>query len=265
MGPDRPQCPLDALRRVVETGGLCSVQLDPAQVLGADEPVLVRTDEPYWGTVIRGERPPVEGVDEEHVVGERVLQRDDRAIAVEPDEDDVPDARARRKRRLDDEPVDLGERDALPSAVRRPTSRPRSAGRPPPHDGACRRARAGTSETWRVSSPAISMVMPSGVSGAGGPHRFRTGENLARRAGRVEASPVRPPSIHTVPYIYGRVRMNVASTEGARPWPPPPAPPARAGFRRACERWHLGGRPRPGRTLGQGPRRVEGWLLLALP
>ena len=49
MGPDRLQCALDCLRGVVEAGGLRPVQLDPAQVLGADEPVLVRTDEPHWG------------------------------------------------------------------------------------------------------------------------------------------------------------------------------------------------------------------------
>ena len=59
------------------------VQLDPAQVLGVDVSVLVRADEAQRRAVVAVERLAVELVGQQHVVGERVLERRDRPVAVE--------------------------------------------------------------------------------------------------------------------------------------------------------------------------------------
>ena len=88
VGPDGAQGALDAPPRVVQVDRLGRVQLDPTQVLGADEAVLVRTHEPRRRTVLGSQGLTVEPVGDQHAVGQGVLDRDDGAVAVQTDEDE---------------------------------------------------------------------------------------------------------------------------------------------------------------------------------
>src|SRR3954470_3908451 len=89
-------------RALVALLGLGGVDLDPAQVLRADEAVLTRADQPERRAVVAVERPAIEVLRDQHVVRQGVLDRDDRAVAVEADEPEVRDRRAGRERGLDE-------------------------------------------------------------------------------------------------------------------------------------------------------------------
>src|SRR5439155_12714636 len=69
--------------------------------------------------VVAVERPAIETVRDEHVLGQGVLDRHDRPVAVEAAEDQMRWRRIRFERRLDDRAVEGLERDALPPQVRR--------------------------------------------------------------------------------------------------------------------------------------------------
>jgi len=59
------------------------MDLDAAEVLGADIAVLAGADQPGWRPVVAVQRATVEVLRDEHVIGERVLDRDDRPPAVQ--------------------------------------------------------------------------------------------------------------------------------------------------------------------------------------
>ena len=83
MGFDQLQTQLDQRRRVVALRGLGGVELDAAEVLGADEAVLVGAHESDRRAVVTVERTTIETLGDEHVVCQGVLDRHDRPVAVE--------------------------------------------------------------------------------------------------------------------------------------------------------------------------------------
>jgi hypothetical protein len=89
------------------------VQLDAAEVLGADEAVLAGADQSGGRAVVAVERPPVEMFCDEHVVGKGVLDRNDRPVAVETFKCDTSDVRVWRNRRLDDLAIGRACRDKV--------------------------------------------------------------------------------------------------------------------------------------------------------
>ena len=93
------------------------VELDAAEVLGTDEPVLVGADQPGRRAMVTVERTAIETLCDEHVLRQGVLDRHERPVAVETAEDDVSDRRVRLKRRLDDHAMEGLERDSLPVQV----------------------------------------------------------------------------------------------------------------------------------------------------
>src|SRR5215203_2987597 len=127
------------------------------------------------------------------------------------------------------------------------------------------RSSTGASETWRVSSPAISMVMPSGVAGGEWarlvPNRGKP--CTARWPGGSFKNRL-PRSIrfrmHTV--RYGSTWRQPRELNRARPDPHSPRELDPAGLASVGLR---GAGRGPRGVPGQGPRRDKGWLLLALP
>jgi hypothetical protein len=99
------------------------MELDPREVLGADEAVLARANETDRRAMIAVERPVVEVLGDQHIVVQRVLDRHNRPVAVETRKDYVGDRGGSIEDRLDDLAVEGCEGDALPSKVdRRPPS-----------------------------------------------------------------------------------------------------------------------------------------------
>ena len=96
MGPERRTqrhlASEDASPWLARLGG---AELDAAEVLGADVAVLAGADQPGRGAVVAVERAAVETVGDQHVLGQGVLDRHDRPVAVETAEDDVRDRRVR--------------------------------------------------------------------------------------------------------------------------------------------------------------------------
>jgi hypothetical protein len=66
-----------------------SVNVDAAEVLGALVAVLRRADQANRCTMVAVEGPTVEPVGDEHLVGERILDQGEAAVAVEPTEAEV--------------------------------------------------------------------------------------------------------------------------------------------------------------------------------
>ncbi len=93
------------------------MDLDPGQVLGAHEPVLLGADEPHRRAVVAVERLPLEMLGDQDVVAKGVLARDYGAITIESAEDEVGHRRLRRQSRLDHGAIEGGERDALPAEI----------------------------------------------------------------------------------------------------------------------------------------------------
>jgi AcrR family transcriptional regulator len=102
---------------------LTGMDLEATEVLGADVAVLVGTDQPHRCSMGSVDRAAVETFGEEHTVGQRVLEQNDRPEAVESAEHEVGDVHPGRERGRDHLAVELGERDSLPPQVGgRPTS-----------------------------------------------------------------------------------------------------------------------------------------------
>ncbi len=116
---DHLQRRLDRRSGVVSLRGFGGVDLDPAEVLGADESVLVGAHEPDRRAVGTVEGAPVEVVSEDDTVPQDVFEQHDRPVAVEALEDGVGGDRAHRERRLDDETMKRLVRNALPPEVGR--------------------------------------------------------------------------------------------------------------------------------------------------
>jgi hypothetical protein len=90
-------------------------------MLGADESVLAGAHQPGGGTVVGAQRSALELLGDEDVIRERVLDRHERAVAVEAAESEVRHGLARRKGRLDDLAIEGREPHSLPAhASRRP-------------------------------------------------------------------------------------------------------------------------------------------------
>ena len=68
-------------------------ELDAGQVLGADEAVLMGADQSDRRAVVRVERNTTQALGEQDVLGQDVLDRDHRPVAVETAEDDMSDRR----------------------------------------------------------------------------------------------------------------------------------------------------------------------------
>src|SRR2546427_12102113 len=117
MGLEQMQPQVDDRRGVVVLARLGGVELDAAEVLGTDEPVLVGADQPGRRAMLTVERTAIETLCDEHVLRQGVLDRHERPVAVETAEDDVSDRRVRLKRRLDDHAMEGLERDSLPVQV----------------------------------------------------------------------------------------------------------------------------------------------------
>ncbi len=115
--PDpRPRMGLEQThrRRCVDACRFGGVELDAAEVFGADEAVLVGADQSGRRAVVAVERTAIETLCDEHVLREGVLDRHDRAVAVETAEDDMSDRGARSNGRLDERSVERLERNSLP-------------------------------------------------------------------------------------------------------------------------------------------------------
>ena len=94
--PDpRPRMGLEQTqrRRYVDTCRFGGVELDAAEVFGADEAVLVGTDQSGRRAMVIVERTPIETLCDEHVLRQGVLDRHDRPVAVETAKDDMGDRR----------------------------------------------------------------------------------------------------------------------------------------------------------------------------
>src|SRR5688500_9436157 len=83
MGLDQLQAELREGIGVVARPWVAPVELDPAEVLDADEPVLIGADQASRGTVVTVEGSAVEVFGDEHAFGEDVVDLHDRPIAVE--------------------------------------------------------------------------------------------------------------------------------------------------------------------------------------
>src|SRR4051794_106532 len=106
MGLEQLQACLDDRGGVVFLRGLGRVELYAAEVLGADEAVLVGADQSGRRAMVAVERTPVEMFCDEHVVCQGVLDRHDGPVAVETFEYEMGDRRVCLKRRLDDPAVE---------------------------------------------------------------------------------------------------------------------------------------------------------------
>ncbi len=118
--PDpRPRMGLEQThrRRCVDTCRLGGVELDPAEVFGTDEAVLVGADQSSRRAMVTVERTTIETLCDEHVFRQGVLGRHDRPVAVETAKDDMSDRRFWLNRRLDDHAIEGLERDSLPVQV----------------------------------------------------------------------------------------------------------------------------------------------------
>ena len=128
--PDpRPRMGLKQTQRrgYVDTCRFGSVELDAAEVFGADEAVLVGADQSDGRAVVSVERTAIETLCDEYILRQGVLDRHDRAVAVETAKDDMGDRRFWLNRRLDDHAIEGLECDSLPGWWR--TSQPRSESR----------------------------------------------------------------------------------------------------------------------------------------
>jgi len=96
---------------------LGGADLDAAEVLGADVAVLGGTEQANRRPVVAVEGATAEAIGEEHAIGQRILDGDDRPVPVEATEHDVGDHRALRKDRCDDAVVEDLELDPLPPQV----------------------------------------------------------------------------------------------------------------------------------------------------
>jgi hypothetical protein len=96
---------------------LGGVDLDAAEVLGADVAVLGGADQSGRRSMVAVERAAIETLCDEHAVCQRVLDRDDRSVAVEATKQDVGDHRVGRKCWCDDAAIEDLERDPLPAQV----------------------------------------------------------------------------------------------------------------------------------------------------
>ena len=112
MGLEQPQ-----RWRCVDTCRFGGVELDAAEVLRADEAVLVGADQSGGRAMVTVEWKAIETLCDEYILREGVLDRHDRPVAVETAEDDVSDGRFRSNRRLDDHAIEGLERDSLPVQV----------------------------------------------------------------------------------------------------------------------------------------------------
>jgi len=117
IGFDQLQAHLDESRGVVTLCWFFSVELDAAQVFGADEAVLIRADHSRRCPMVAVERVIVEVLSDEHVVGQRVFDQHDGPVVVEAFEHDMGDWHVRSERRLDDHSIEGLEGDALPAQV----------------------------------------------------------------------------------------------------------------------------------------------------
>lgn len=106
-----------AERRRVSVPRLGRVDLDAAEVLGADVAVLAGADQSGRRSMVAVERVAIEMLGDEHTISQRVLDRDDRPVAVEATEHHVRDGRVGCERWCDDAAIEDLERDSLPSQV----------------------------------------------------------------------------------------------------------------------------------------------------
>lgn len=96
---------------------LAGTEFNPAEVLGTDKAVLVRTDQTGRRAMVAIEWTAVEAISDEHAVRQGVLDRHDRPVAVETTKDDMRDRRVRPEQRLDDQAIERFERDPVPMQV----------------------------------------------------------------------------------------------------------------------------------------------------
>ena len=82
-------------RRCVGAGRLGRVELDAAEVFGADKAVLVGADQLGRGAMVAVERAAIELFCDEQVFREGIVDRHDRSVAVQTAKDDMSDRRAR--------------------------------------------------------------------------------------------------------------------------------------------------------------------------
>ena len=166
--PDpRPRMGLEQTqrRRCVDACRLGGVELDPAEVLGTDEAVLVGADQSGRRAMVTVERTAIETLCDEHVLRQGVLDRHDRPVAVETAKDDMSDRRWLNPR-LDGHAIEGLECDSLPVQV---------DGGPPSHamkvggELSARKRRGADSGRAKdfVKAPLISITGSMGTAGAG--------------------------------------------------------------------------------------------------
>jgi len=116
-----PRMGLDQRGAAERLRGRGGADLDQAEMLGVDESILAGAHQPGGGTVVGVQRPILEVLGDQDVISQRVLDRDERAVAVKAAESEVRHGFARRKGRLDDLVIEGRERHSLPAqASRRP-------------------------------------------------------------------------------------------------------------------------------------------------